>query len=817
MVTSTLKWLVGLRQLPQEAGEGDWHLEFQSLPYGFSAVIWIAFILVAIVGIWKLYRLEGRNLSPWIRATIGVIRLCSLACIILMLLDIVLVIDRRERTPSQLLVLVDTSESMGLTDPYDDATARSIATGLASSDGTGELDLNAVRQKTRLELARSAIEPLLGPLADGRQVTVYGFDSATNQLEGDHLLTDVQPRGVGTAVGSATSQALSAVRGRPLAGVLLVSDGQSNGGEDPRKIAQQAGRDGTVIHSLVIGSERGPSNIRLSDVEVSPVVFVRDPTYLSIMLESQGMQGRTAIVKLERRQKGEEWMEVGRTDVTLGEDASIQRVPFTFTPDSVGQYEFRGTVQDAGPELTESDNSAVKAIKVVRQRIRVLVIAGSPSPEVQFLRNSLLRDPVMDLACWLQSASENYEQVGHRPVRRLPANLQELSYFDVLVLIDPNMQKLGAGWDEMLTKFVGDAGGGLIYVAGELHTNKLFERGQGEAAATTSGDDAWLSTLPVVSEAGLYQSSADVRLSARDTWNLDLTADGNEDPIFHFSQDKSKNREILASLPGMYWHFPVTRAKPGATVLAQHGDQRMHNQFGRHVLMAMQRYGPGRTVFIGFDATYRWRYLHEQYFDGFWARLIDRVGRSKVLGGRYPFTLATDKNVYRTGDRVTLRVQLTGPSDETASIGTLQCEVEVPGGDPVSYDLEPNAEQPGLLETSFTVDKGGAYVIHVSSTQLAERDASVRPATLPFRVEPPRQETDKPGTNRPLLEDIAKASGGRVFTVAEAKAIPDAFPIKEVERLIQYREELWDAPLGMLLVVTLLTVEWVMRKIYRLA
>ena len=115
------------------------------------------------------------------------------------------------------------------------------------------------------------------------------------------------------------------------------------------------------------------------------------------------------------------------------------------------------------------------------------------------------------------------------------------------------------------------------------------------------------------------------------------------------------------------------------------------------------------------------------------------------------------------------------------------------------------------------MDKGGAYVIHVSSTQLAERDATVRPATLPFRVEPPRQETDKPGTNRPLLEDLAKASGGRVFTIADAKTIPDAFPIKEVERLIQYREELWDAPLGMFLVVTLLTVEWVMRKIYRMA
>ncbi len=810
-----VKWLIGLRQIPQEAGEGAWHVEFQSLPHGFAAVVSVALGLAAIVGVWVLYKWEGRNLGKGLRLVIGGLRLLALATLTLMLIDIVLVIDRRERARSHLLVLVDTSESMNLTDPYDDAAARRISAGLRGTTDVSDADAASVREQSRLEIARQALEPILKELAEGRELAIYGFDGRATRVEGPDPLAALNPRGASTAIGDALGQALAAHRGQPLAGVLIASDGQSNGGEDPRKTSQQAGRDGTMIHTLVVGSERGPSNVRLTDIEVSPVVFVRDPLQMSVLLESQGMQGRSAHVKLERRQSGEEWAEFGQVEVPLGEDGSIQRVAFAWTPDLVGQFEFRASVADAGPELTDTDNAAVKTIKVVRQRIRVLIIAGAPSPEVQFMRNALLRDQVIELASWLQSAGDNYEQIGHRPVRRLPANPQELSYFDVVVLIDPNMKKLGPAWDEMLTKFVGEAGGGLIYVAGELYTNKIFEGGGSDGSA--AADVSWLGTLPVVWEPGLYQSAADVRLSARDTWNLELTADGNDDPVFHFSPDQSKNREILASLPGMYWHFPVTRAKPGATVLAQHGDQRMRNQFGRHVLMALQRYGPGRTVFIGFDATYRWRYLHEQYFDGFWARLIDRVGRAKVLGGRYPFTLATDKSVYRTGDRVMLRVQLAGAQEEAASLGTLQCDVEVPGGEPASYDLEPNPEQPGLLETSFTVEKGGAYVIRVSSALEAQRDASVRPATHTFRVEPPRQETDKPGTNRPLLEDVAKASGGRVFTPADAREIPAAFAIKEVERLIQYREELWDAPLWMLVIVTLLTAEWVLRKTYRMA
>ena len=120
----------------------------------------------------------------------------------------------------------------------------------------------------------------------------------------------------------------------------------------------------------------------------------------------------------------------------------------------------------------------------------------------------------------------------------------------------------------------------------------------------------------------------------------------------------------------MYWSFPVTRARPGATVLARHGDPRMQNQYGRHVLLASQLYGPGRTVFIGFDSTYRWRYLSEDYFDGFWARLVDRVGRNKALGGRFPFQVNLGKSVYRVGDQVSIGVRYTEAAAVAEAAGT---------------------------------------------------------------------------------------------------------------------------------------------------
>jgi len=496
----------------------------------------------------------------------------------------------------------------------------------------------------------------------------------------------------------------------------------------------------------------------------------------------------------------------------FGTDTVIGRVGFKFTPEAIGQYQFRATISQTGPELTESDNVALKGVKVVRQRVRALLVAGYPAPEVQFLRNALLRDTALEFASWLQSASEGYEQAGHRPLRRLPATLQELSHYDVVILFDPDMKALGSAWSEMLRNFVGAAGGGLIYIAGELNSQQLLSSGSEEGGAV---DHTWLRVLPVVSDPGLYQSSADVQLSSREMWNLELTPEGEADTIFRFAEEPSRNREILASLPGMYWHCPVTRAKPGATVLARHGDPRMHNSYGRHVLFATQRYGPGYTVFIGFDSTYRWRYLHEEYFDGFWARLVDRVGRNKALGGRYPFILTTDKAAYRPGDQVTLRAQWIEESGSTPT--DLRGEVEVPGGQPIAIELQPVADKEGTVEATFPVEESGPYLVRIVPATTDGDLGALRPATLDFRVDPRSQELDKPAIDRALLDDVARAGGGQLFTLADYRQIADSFKIKRVERVLEYRDELWDAPILFSLLLVCLTAEWILRKRSRMA
>ena len=476
-------------------------------------------------------------------------------------------------------------------------------------------------------------------------------------------------------------------------------------------------------------------------------MFVRDPIMLAVVVEARGLRDAEATIVLEQRINEGEWEAVGNQRVVLGEDGILKRTTFRITPKVVGQYEFRAKVEDAGPELTQEDNVATAAVKVVRQQIRVLLIAGSPSPEVQFLRNALMRDQRVEFAAWLQHADPGFRQPGDRPISRLPNDSAELRNYDALLLVDPDLRALGPQWPEMITHFVGQEGGGVIFVAGELYSQQLFE-----AADRKTAGGNWTRILPIVRDPGLFRTEAEVRLSSQSTYALELSPEGRGDPVFEFNADPIRNRSILTSLPGMYWSFPVTRSRPGATVLARHGDPRMQNQYGRQPLLTSQLYGPGRTVFIGFDSTYRWRYLSEDYFDGFWARLVDRVGRNKALGRPIP-VLRSIWGRASTGSATRSRwASVTPTRRRWPRQRSWPPSSKSPAGRPSRFASRKRPTTPVCLTASFPAGAGRAPIRSGSCRRPRRRPARTS------ALRPPRSASSPPSARSTNRRSIARCS-----------------------------------------------------------
>ncbi|MCA9077094.1 MAG: hypothetical protein KDA93_18855 [Planctomycetaceae bacterium] len=816
---------------PSWTAGGTWRLEWLSLPDGDRMLLLLAGLLVAALGLWALYRWEGRHVHPAKRSLLWGVRLVVLALVVGMMLEPVLVLVKEEYAPSNLLVLVDSSQSMGLRDAWQDEAAANRAAEQLGIDGGQE----SLRKLTRLDLVSRILDPSMIAALEGEDERIVHIHRFADRMEEDAISafgeqldaessanpkamdetpstindqpSTFNPTGETTAIGSALKQALLAYAGTPVAGVLIISDGQSTSGEPVDAAAKVAADENVTVVTVAIGTVEGPRNATITSVESSPVAFVRDTNQVTVQVQSRGMQDVSGGLVVEMRRNGGPWQELGREDIILGLDGAQQSFTFDFSETRPSKLEFRATLEDLGPELSEDDNVGHSETRIVRQRLRVLFIAGSTFPEVQFMRNTFLRDRSIELSTWNMAADEEYEHPGDTPINRLPVTQEELDDYDCVLLYDPHPEKWPANFPELMINFVTKAGGGLVLMAGEMQTGGLFDRQHDPQLA-------WLDMLPVIREPGLFRSEVQLKLSARQPWKFVVTDQGMTDPVFAFSEDAEANRRILEQLPGMFWHFPVTRAKPGATVLAVHGDPRMRNEFGPEVLLATQLVGPGRTMFVAFDSTYRWRYLSEQFFEGFWARVVDRAGRNKRLGGSYPFRLSTARSTYKPGTTVKVLARFHDVDSIEPGLDVLHGEVERGDDEPIPLSLTPD-EQPGVFSTSFPVNRPGTHFIRV---WMGDETAgvSVRAATLPMEVELPNLEYENPGVDRTSLQILAAATGGESFNLTEVDQIPEAFKVGKIARQLEHREEIWDAPIIYASIFILLCIEWIVRKRNRL-
>ena len=110
-----------------------------------------------------------------------------------------------------------------------------------------------------------------------------------------------------------------------------------------------------------------------------------------------------------------------------------------------------------GVELTRDDNVASGEMRFNRQKIRVLFVAGSTFPEVEFIRNALLRDTGLSASTWLQTADQQYEHPGSPPIKRLPITDEEMNEFDCIVLYDPDPALWAESFPQLLADFVAKA------------------------------------------------------------------------------------------------------------------------------------------------------------------------------------------------------------------------------------------------------------------------------------------------------------------------------------------------------------------------
>ncbi len=829
LFTKILHWLLGIdRGGPLRTGpEADWKLGWLNLP---SVWVIVLIIVPAVIGFcYLMYRLEP-NVPDARRYVLAGLRMVAISLVLLMLFQPYLYNEIELERESHLAVLVDTSGSMSFKDRFHRPEVRERLRTLVGpgQNGSGSETKRGLDRMSRLELIRRVLKngelDLLKRMSKDQILKGFQFSTRTQSLDPDEKITFSENAGA-TAIGSALDETYRKLQGQKTSAIVLFTDGQSNVGADPLMTVRNQKQQGRniPIHTVAVGARDKPKDIVVKTVRGPDAAQAnaRDPVVLDVTYRAQGPEKiGPAQLTLETGD--------GRTlktkELSIRGDDTETSARIEWTPEKPGTYRITARIGPVEGEIQKENNEAIHTIRVVDKKIRVFYIEGLPRYEYRFLKNTMIRDDSLEVNVLLHSADEQYPQPSSpevKPASRFPRNRKELSKYDVIVVGDvhPRMfRSLGVNTRTVLKHlrtFVEKLGGGVMFIAGPRNNPVTF------------ADTPLERLLPV-----LINPDPSVTRELN-SFHPELTPQGKQHPVMQLVPDLRRNVELWEnndpdqySLEPLRWFYPAEKAKLGARTLARVPEKVTGKR--PYPLIVSHRFGRGRTLFVGTDDTWVWRkIIGDEFFYNFWSNGI-RWLRGGRLSGSKRYKLRVEKDRYNPGDRVKIFAHVLDRNYRPEDSKTVPAHVlHEKTNREQTLDLR-RKSAPGEYTATFRPKKLGSYTVWIGNYPVSGEGEEARDkidyARDGFRVAPLNLEGKDPSVNKELLKDLANLTGGSFTYIDEimksgpdATSLPDRVHSKpERVSLRPQREDLWDAPLFILLFVLLLGAEWILRKRSRL-
>ncbi len=660
--------------------------------------------------------------------------------------------------PGRLAVVVDNSASMSLADPSG---------------------------PTRFTLAERAVERLRDALDAGRgsPVALDVFDITGEPVANGQALKPVIER---TDLARAVSESIARLRSRPLAGVVLVSDGMDNTGRpDLRELADAP----VPIHAVGFKADPNASGLDLAvrNVRAPSRAMVHNQIKVDVTLAKTGGPATEAEVVLTRGRDN-----FASQKVSLGAGNSEQTVSLNLTPSQAGTFVFTATVAGASGERLLANNAAHFPLRVDSEPIRVLYLEGFLRFEYKFLKNRLEDDPDVSLVSVVRRA--NPEQPDARSDDGL-ITPDRLKNIDIVILGDMEASYIGSPEYQALLKWLDEKNHALLVLGG-------YRSFGPDGFRTTPLAEA----LPVVfATAEPYQTE--------EPFVLQLTEEGRRHPLFEITGDRVKDGAAWAAAPPLAGTCLVQEAKAGADVLAVHPSLQVGGKPA--VIVAVQRFGAGHTMVLAADTTWRWSRMarvlgrSDTLYARFWSQTLRWLTGRSLDDQRPPLVVSTDRPDYDVGKAVSIKVTRQPKPGEDLAATEIGLEVTGSSGRSVAVPLRSSSADPNLFQGSFYPSVGGRYEVAATLTGGGKTIAN---QTAEFLVHGADLELADPGTNRPALQSLAASTGGVYVDVEDAAELAAKVPRKERRVPRVERAELWHSPVLFFGFLGFITAEWFLRR-----
>ena len=721
----------------------------------------------------RRYRIDAVELKRWQSTLLLTLRITAIAGLLLWYLH-----PQWEYLvgSSRVVVLIDTSASMGNRDTDD--------------------------EKTRLDAALDWLNQsrLTEQFADKHEVVPFVFSETLHDITGELSEQSLAADGVATALGDVLFDTLQRERGQPLAGIVLISDGGHNIGRSLDAPLETAERLRIPIYPIGVGRTHLPLNYRVGIINLPDRVVPDDPFIVKVPIEMVG--GGNSVVSVE----------------LLLDDAKVESKDITFTADGTVETSFNVRIAEPGThrltvevlppqdDAIPEDNRQQTEVSVVDRKDRILLFASAPSRDYQFFCAQIYRDKTMEVDVYLPWAQEGISQSADNILDKFPTSRSGLAEYDVIIAFDPDWWKLSPEQVDNLEYWSARQGGGLILVAGQVHQADMIT-----GWVLDQGMDKIRALYPV--EFLAKTTTFDHRYHASTVPHpLKFSRAGEGAEFLQVTDEQGNNTNFWGRFPGYYGYFAVKGVKPTATLLASSGSPDTMGKDEGGALIVEQFYGAGRVIYFGSGELWRLRRTDDKAFEQIVTKVIRYVAQGRLQRESDRGTLATDKQRYSMGSMAQLRITASDPQLNPLTLPTLPVEILSPLGTlrMVDVTLDPNV--PGTYLAYLPLDAEGTWTAQWTipdSEQKIVRTMQVQMSDL---------ERENPNRNEPLLQEIAKRSGGTYFADFElAEGLPKVLDVRSQRAIVDETAQEDLLYYLLMAVCALLLLEWTLRRLMQLA
>ena len=757
--------------------------EWSIAPVGgvwFTLVVALGLTLVMLIGP------EKKRLARRQRAWLFVLRGATALLLLLAMCRPTLVTTETERLPGSLVVLLDNSRSMQITDSLGNASRWDA--------------LKSVLRGSREQLAE---------LADTWDLKLYQFNETiqvAKLVEGEVDLPK-EPDGPQTAIGSALEDVLEREAQQRMVAVLLLSDGAQRAfaprDVQPQTVVRRLAIDNIPLYTFTFGKPALglQSDLRVEDLLVNDVVFAETPITVQASIGADGYANQTYKVQL-LWETPEGTMEVVDTHQVLI-DSQRRRisVPLSHTPMRAGEYKVSVQIVDNSGswpegELVTSNNMQSTFVTVLKGGVNILYLAGAsringhPGIEPRFVRSALAAHSDLNV---------RYEVLNYRKTKIDLRPLLEEGNFDVFLLADVDVNGLNPPtWNKMAEAV--DRGAGLAMLGGFHSFGPGGFRGSPIAPL-----------LPMsMGRAERQNFGEPVRQDMHIRGPLQFSPVPLGDslhPIVHL-QDENNQEIDWAALPALDGanRLEPSLLKPGAQVLATSSGA------ANWPLLVAGAWGNGRTLAFAADSTWHWQMegfgdVHRR----FWRQLALWLAR-KDDTDREAVWVRLDGRRYQRGSRIDFSLGATGGEREAMTAANFDVQVEMPDGSKSPVRPTPRGEQ--FVGNFSETQLPGDYQVTVTATRSGQLLGT---SQARFTVPDLDMELDQPAAEPTLLASLAGLTAEAGGAGLAPEELPDLLEqlksrTDEFEEEIEIKQTLWDTWPMLLLLVVLLSGEWFLRK-----